>query len=227
MIRKITLAALLGSILFTTNCLAAGNISVTDKKACIYAGDDSGYFFARVENDGDEPVGVDSGNLVIFSENDDLLVTSDYISTFPGRIILNPGEYTYISEFLWDSNLQNKTIGDVRFSMGMTDRGTMVERIPCEASYDINGSSGLDNYIYVTVTNNAGEIRYGYYVVTAFLDTAGSLVYVNTNRVESVGLHPGSTATFSLYVDADMVNYFEMNGIQIGSVDALVYYRAE
>ncbi len=225
--RKIALATLLGSILISTNCFAAGNLTVTDKTACIFPGDDSGYFFAKVENDGDEPIGVDSGNLVVFSENDDILMTSDYVSAYPSRIVLNPGEYTYISDFLWDSNLKNKTLGEVKFSVGMTDRGTEVERIPCEATYDIQGSSGMDNYIYVTVTNDSDETRYGYYVVAALLDTDGNLVYVNTNRLENVGLHAGSTATFSLYIDADNVNYFESTGYQIGSVDALVFYKAE
>ncbi len=227
MIRNIVMATLVGSVLLTSSCFAAGNITVTDKTACIFAGDDSGYFFAKVENDGDEPVGVDSGNLVIFSDNDDILVTSDYVSTYPGRLILNPGEYTYISDFLWDSNLKNQNIGEVRFSVGTTDRGTAVERIPCDATYDIKGSSGLDNHIYVTVTNDSDETRYGYYIVAALLDTAGKLVYVNTNNLESVGLHTGSTATFSLYIDSDSVNYFEANGIQIGSVDALVYYMVD
>jgi hypothetical protein len=50
---------------------------------------------------------------------------------------------------------------------------------------------------------------------------------VNTNRLESVGLHPGSTATFSLYIDSDNINYLEANGIQVSSVDAIVYYREE
>lgn len=225
--KMIIVTTLIATILLSTICFATGNVTVTDKTACIYAGDDSGYFYAKVENDGDKPVGVDNGKLVLFSGNDDILVTSDYVNTYPSRIILNPGEYTYISEFLWDSNLKNQTIGDVKFSIDTTDRGTEAERIPCEASYEINGSDSHDNRIYVTLTNDSDETRYGYYVIAALLDTAGNLVYVNTNRLESVGLHPGSTATFSLYMDSDSINYLEQNGIQIGSVDAIVYYREE
>jgi hypothetical protein len=76
----------------TSTCHASGNITVTDKNACIFSGKESGYFYAKVENDGDEPIGVDSGKLVLFSGNDDILVTSDYVNTYPARVILNPGE---------------------------------------------------------------------------------------------------------------------------------------
>ena len=63
--------------------------------------------------------------------------------------------------------------------------------------------------------------------MAALLDTAGNLVYVDQNQYENVGLHAGSTATFSLYIDKDTINHFESSGIQIGSVDAIVYYKAD
>ncbi len=227
MIKRTVLLTLMGSILLSAHCFAAGNITVTDKTAVVFPGDDSGYFYARVENDGDMPVGVDSGKLVLFSDNEDILVTSDYVNAYPSRIILEPGEYTYISEFLWDSNLKNQTIGDIKFSMDMTDMGTAAEKIPCEATCDIKGSDSYENYIYVTVSNDSAETRYGYYVVAALLDTEGNLVHVDCTRMENVGLHAGSSATFSMYIDADLVNHFETDGIQIGTVDALVYYIEE
>ena len=225
--KKVFLLVLAGSIMLTGNCYAAGNVTVTDKSISMLAGDDSGHFYAKIENDGDAPVGVDNGKLVLFSANDEILVTSDYVNTYPSRIILNPGEYTYINEFLWDSALKNQTIGDIKFSIDSTDRGTEVERIPCEASFEINGSDSYDNFIHITITNDSSETRSGYYLVGALLDTAGNLVYVDTSQYEHVGLHPGSTATFSLYIDKDNIDYLESNGIQVGSVDAIVYYRAD
>ena len=225
--KKVSVITFVASILISVSCFAEGTVAVTDKIAYIFSGKDSGYFYAKVENEGDAPVGVDNGKLVLFSGNDDILVTSDYVNTYPSRVILNPGEYTYISEFLWDSNLKNQSIGDVKFSIDTTDRGTEVERIPCEAAYEINGSGSYDNYIHVTITNEADQARKGYYLVAALFDTTGNLVYVDTNQYENVSLHPGSTATFSMYIDMDNIDYFESNGIQIGSVDAIVYYRAE
>ena len=218
------LCLLAGALLFPLPARAAGNLTVTDKKAFILSGKDSGYFYAKIENDGDEPAAVDHGKLVLFSEDDDILETSDYISTFPSRLVLEPGEYTYVSEFLWNSNLKNQTIGDMKFSVGITDRGTEAERIPCEIETDIKGSAGLDNYLRVTLKNEADEVRSGYCLVAALYDTEGSLVYVDRASYDNIGLHPGSTMTVSMYVDLDVVNYFESNHIEIGSADVLAYY---
>lgn len=225
--KKAILLAFIGSLILSAICYAEGNVSVSEKAVIIPPGDDSGNFYAKIQNDGDAPVGVNSGKLVLFSGNDEILVTSDYVTTYPSRIVLQPGEYTYIKEFLWDSALKNQTIGDIKFSVDSTDSGTDAERVPCDATFEINGSDSFDNYIHITVTNEADQTRNGYYLVGALIDTTGNLVYVDTNQYENVGLHAGSTATFSMYIDNDSINYFESNGIQIGSVDAIVYYRSE
>ena len=227
--RKLSAAGLLltGILLFPHAVFAEGNLSVSDKTAHIFAGKDSGYFYAKVENTGDEPVGIDNGKLVLFSDQDEILETSDYINSYPNRMILNPGEYTYLSEFLWNSDLKNKTIGDIKFSVGTTDRGKEAMRIPCEVSYQIKGSDSFDNYIYITFTNEDSQIRYGYYMTAALYDENGNLVYVDKNRYEKVGVHPGSTVTMDLYIDNDNVEYFEANNITIATVDALVYYMPE
>ena len=48
--KKILLLALAGSMLLAGNCHAAGNVTVTDKTICIAPGDDSGHFYAKIEN---------------------------------------------------------------------------------------------------------------------------------------------------------------------------------
>lgn len=226
-VKRTICSMMLGMTFMAGVALAAGEVNVTDKTAFIFPGKDSGYFYAKIENTGDAPVGVDSGQMVLFSNEDDILETSSYISTYPNRLILNPGEYTYIREFLWNSSLENQTVGDVKFTVSDTDKGREVRKIPCEVSLDMQGSDSFENYINVTVTNEDSEVRYNYYLVVALMDTAGNLIYVDENAYEHVGLHPGSTATFGLYIDNDIVEYFEANGIEAGSVDALVYYIEE
>jgi len=225
--KRMLCSTMMGMVLMASGTLAAGEISVDDKTAFIFPGKDSGYFYAKIENTGDAPVGIDSGQMVLFSDSDDILETASYVNTYPSRLILNPGEYTYVSEFLWNSTLKNQTIGDVKFSISDTDRGRDVRQIPCEVSVDMKGSDSFDNYINVTVMNEDSDIRYGYYMVVALMDTAGNLIYVDENSYEHVGLHPGSTATFGLYIDNDIVEYFEANRIEVGAVDALVYYIEE
>ena len=224
MMKRTVLLGILAGILLSKTAFAGGNLNVTDKNVFIYTGKDSGVFSARIENDGDAPAGVDSGKLVLFSENDDILETADYITAFPSRLVLNPGEYTYVREFLWTSDRKNQTIGDMKFSVGVTENGREAERILCESSYEISGSDSFDNYLYISFTNEAEQIRYGYYLVAALYDTEGNLIYVDNNQYEKVGVHPGSTVTIGLYLDNDTIEYFEANNIEIGSSDALVYY---
>lgn len=61
------LVACMFVFLFSATALAEGKLKVTEKNLLVYAGDDNGYFYAKVENVGDVAVGVDSGDLVIFS----------------------------------------------------------------------------------------------------------------------------------------------------------------
>ncbi len=226
-VKRMICSTVLGMAMMSCAALAAGEVSVTDKTAFIFPGDDSGYFYAKIENTGDAPVGVDSGQMVLFSDNDSILETSSYISTYPNRLILDPGEYTYVSDFLWNSSLKNQTIGDVKFTAGATDRGIEARKIPCEVSLDLKGSDSYDNYVNVTITNEDSEIRYSYYMVVALTDTAGNLIYVDKEVYEHVGLHPGSTATFGLYIEKKIIEYYDAKGIEIGSVDALVYCKED
>ncbi len=219
--------ALVGTMLIPQAALAAGNLAVSDKITFIYPGKDSGNFYAKIENTGDAPVAVDSGKLVIFSESDEILETSDYINSYPGSLILEPGEYTYLSEFLWNSTLKNQAIGDVKFSVSSDTEGKTAEQIPCEVTYTINGSESLDNYMHVTFKNEDSQIRYGYYLTASLYDTEGNLIYVDQNRYEALGIHPDSTVTIDMYIDNDNLSYYEANHMEIGSADALVYYLPE
>ena len=225
--KKLLAAVLIGMVFMPQIVSAEGKLTVTDKTVVINDGDDSGHFYAKIENDGDTPIGIDNGKLVLFSENDDILETSEYIGAYPSRLILNPGEYTYLSEFLWNSSLKNQKIGDIKFSIGSTDRGKEVISIPCEAVCSIEGSDSYDNYIYVTIKNEDKQIRFGYYVVVALYDTDGKLIYVDQNCYEKIGLHPDSSFTVGMYVDNDSLEYYEANNIEIGSADAIVYFVPE
>ena len=135
-----------------------------------------------------------------------------------------PGEYTYLSDFLWNSALKNETAGEIRLSVESVESGTEPVKIPCEVTYQIDGSGSLDNYLYLTFRNDSDQICYGYYLEAALYDTEGNLIYVNSGRYENVGLHPGSEITVAMYVDNDTLTYFESNGIQIGTADGLVYF---
>ena len=220
-ILALSLALLL--ILCGASAFAEGKLTVTSKNVIIYSGKDSGVFVARVENTGDAPIYYDNGKLVIFSDTDDILDTENYVSSSPGDLLLQPGEYTYVYEFLWSSPLKNATLGDIKFSVSSDTRGYSYTQLPATAVIDMPGSSSYSNYVNVTFTNETNEILYGVYIVSAMMDADDNVVFVNRNSYDSLGIHPGSTVTIKMYIDSDLVNYYEANGIKPTKVDALVY----
>lgn len=210
------------------SALAEGKLTVTSKNVIIKIGDDSGIFVAKVENTGDEPIYYDNGKIVIFSADDDILVSKSYIYSSPSNIFLKPGEYTYCYDFLWDSTLKNAKIGDIKFSVTSDTSGYKYEQIPSTAVLELPGNKLFTyNYVNVTFTNTTDEILYGAYVVAAITDNDNNIVYVDRQNYESIGIHPGSTVTVKLYIDGDYINYYEINGIILANVESQVFYSTE
>lgn len=210
----------------TAAAVAEGKLTVTDKNAIIPIDSESGIFVAKVENTGDEPLYYDNGKLVIFSADDDILVSENYIYSLPSDILLKPGEYTYCYDMLWNSALKNAKIGDIKFSVTSNSRGSDYEKFSAEAVLELpNTDSYSNNYVNVTFTNTTDDILYGAYIVVAMHDAEGNLIYVNRNDCDNIGIHPGSTVTMKMYIDRDYINYYEVNEIKIANAEALVFYQ--
>ena len=175
-----------------------------------------------MENTGDDAIGVGTGKLVAFSADDEVLISEDYVSTSPNAAILQPGESLYVREWLWESALASSDIADYKFSMGTDDYGAPLKFVPCEATVEMN-----DGYIYITLTNDTEETQYGLYITAALHDAEGNLIFVSDQSVDNVGIHPGSTVTFRMYIDSDVVEYYANAGIEPAAVDAYVCCEAE
>ena len=204
-----------------TSAFAEGNLAVTEKVFIEFDSDDSGYFFAKIENTGDTAIGVGSGKLVGFSENDDILVTEDYVGTLPTNVQLDPGEYAYVYEYIWENALKDENVVDCKFSVKESSNQYSSKTIPCEARYEYKGQ--YDHYIYVTFTNETNEVLYDTYITVAMYDSEGHLILVDGESADAIGVHPGSTVTLKLYVDGDLLKYYKTHSIEIGEVDAIVY----
>ena len=208
--------------LFSVAALAEGKLTVTEKNLIQLDGSDVAYFFAKVENTGDDAIGVGTGKLVAFSADDEVLISEDYVSTSPNAAILQPGESLYVREWLWESALASSDIADYKFSMGTDDYGAPLKFVPCEATVEMN-----DGYIYITLTNDTEETQYGLYITATLHDAEGNLIFVSDQSVDNVGIHPGSTVTFRMYIDSDVVEYYANAGIEPAAVDAYVCCEAE
>lgn len=223
--KKTVLANLLTVIMVSMpiTALADGQLTVLQKNLYIYPESSSGAFFAKVENSGDAPIAFDEGKLVVFSDNDDILISDDFINTLPYNLILEPGEYIYVNDSLYESALENATIGDIKFSVQTSDSGESVTRTPVEATFEVEGADSYNNYVYVTLTNESDAIQYDYYITAALLDTDGNILFSDRNCYETLGIHPNSTVTLKMYIDKDLVEYCEANGLTPASVEAIAY----
>lgn len=216
---------ILFSLLFicSTYAYAEGELTVDNKNLLEFDSDDTGYFYAKIENTGDSAIGVGYGKLVGFSANDDILLSENYVSTYPSGIILQPGEYVYAKTFIWESALEDNDVIDYRFSVEVDEYGSEVYRIPCEVTFDLNGVDSFDNYIYVTFTNDGESILYNSFISVALYDANESLLFVEGNYYETLGVHPGSTVTVKLYVDNDLMKHYKAHSLVPTSADASVF----
>lgn len=222
--KKMVALVLVLVIAFSASAVAEGKLKVTEKNLLLYSGKNTGYFYAKVENVGDAAVGVDSGSLVIFSEDDDIILSKNYITTSPSYAILQPGDYLYVEEFLWDNAIKNAVVGDYKFSIP-TRKGTKsFTKIACDATFSLAGADSYDNYVYVTFTNPTDKTIYDFYIVAALHDAGGNLIFVDSDSLSNVAIHPGSTVTKKLYVDNDLMEHYEANKIVPTAVDAMVLY---
>lgn len=218
------LCVFLAALLLTcsTFAYAEGKLTVTKKNLLEFDADDTGYFYAKIENAGDSSVAVGYGKLVGFSASDEILLSENYVHTYPSRVVLQPGEYVYAREFLWESALEGDNVVDYKFSIETEDSGYAATQIPCEVTFDLKGSDSFDNYVNVTFTNTGDSILYGYYISVALYDDNEDLIFVDGNSYDALGVHPGSTVTVKLYVDKDLMTYYNAHSINPTKADAVI-----
>lgn len=203
--------------------LADGKLKVTDKTLIVYDGDDSGYFFARIENTGDAPIAVGYGNLVTFDDEDEIVFSDGLITVCPNYVMLDPGEFVFACEFLWESALKEKEVVDFKFSADKRTSGDEVTIISAGIEYDLKGADTYDNHIYVTITNDSDEMLEAPYTVAVLYDEEGHIAYVDAESLSALRIHPHSTVTIVLSVDNDMMVYYSKHGIKVAEAAAFVY----
>ncbi len=217
-------AGLTLTVALTASAPAAPELTVTQSLLTARDGDDSAYLFAKVENTGDVGVGVDTGRLVVMNEASEIICTEDYIYTTPSDIFLEPGEFVYVGDFIWETELEYDSVYSHELTFGTDNYYTEYESLSCEATYEFSGAGTYENYIYVTVTNPTEALLSDVYVTVGMYDTAGNLIFANGMSVGAVSIYPGSSVMIDVYVDDDIMAYYKMHEIQPSGLEAIAYY---
>jgi len=208
--------------------LAAGDLKVTSKNLLEFDGEytsDTAYFYAKVENVGDAPIAVGYGKLVAFDDDDEILFSEEYIASHPADILLQPGEYVYMSEYIWENVLESTNVADYKFSASEEKYPVQYIQIPCEATFELH-ATGDDNYLYVTFTNSTEDMLQNLYASVALLDDAGTLLFATGSELKDISVHSGSTITVRFEVESKFVEYYTKNNLEPTTIDALMFYKA-
>lgn len=219
MLKKVICLILVVVCCFTTTVFADGKLKATEKNFLVY--ENEGYFFAKVENVGDAPITTGNGDLVVFTEDDEILFSTNYVCTLPSGVVLQPGESLFVRETEWEDALETSPVTDYKFSISASDYSTTITQVPCEATFEYSDEDAYDNYVYVTLTNTTDQPVYDFYVVAALRDTEGALIYVDYGTLYNVAVHPDSTVTMQMSIDSDLCRYYAENGVTIASVEAM------
>ena len=206
-------SALLMTAAFAEETAPEAKITVVEQRFINMEDDGRGFFFAKVQNTGDAAGYVDyKGNIVASDAEGNIILTENYVSTAPDEVYLEPGEYAYVRENIYDDALDTAEVADCKFSIRAVDDGEEYEKLASEAKIHFEPDEEDDN-----------EILYDYEIVAALYDQNGELLFINTEVVSGIGVHPGSTITVRLYIYEDILMYFCREGLTPTTVDALVY----
>lgn len=211
-------------IVLASPAFADAKMTITQKKFITFENNWQGYFFAKVENTGDSAGYLEyGGKLVGFDADDNIILSKEYVGSYPSRVCLEPGEYAYIKDYFLEKELETNTVTDYKFSIKAESQGIDYKKLPSEAVLSYKGGNSYDNYVYVTFTNTTTDILYGFAITVAMFDQNGDLIFVNGDSTSSIGIHPGSTVTIKTYIDGDLVKYFTQNSLTPTTVESLVY----
>lgn len=127
-------SALLMTAAFAEETAPEAKITVVEQRFINMEDDGRGFFFAKVQNTGDAAGYVDyKGNIVASDAEGNIILTENYVSTAPDEVYLEPGEYAYVCENIYDDALDTAEVADCKFSIRAVDNGEEYEKLTSEA----------------------------------------------------------------------------------------------
>lgn len=206
---------------------AAAELTVTESTLFIYDDDDDGYFFAKVENTGDEPCYYRSGALEILDDAGNAFITKNYVSSSPYGIWLEPGESAYVRESIWDKTLLETRPSGYNFTVNTDTWGTKYSKIPCDAEFYYTTESTYDNVMFVTFSNDSGELMHDIAIVAALYDENDTLLYVYSTTYGNIAIHPGGTVTVMFDINSSIAKHLNTYEYTPVRIEGIVYVEED
>lgn len=195
-------------------------LKITEKNLMLIR-EDKACFFAKIENAGKDSVYVDKGSLACFDSNDEIIVSNGYINSVPRDILLAPGESVYVHEDIWDKAVANG-IADYKCSFKNKEYGDKYNKFECTSELDLN-EDPYYNFVNVTYSNKEGKPLENFVLSVAVYDQKDNLVFVGSDYIDRLKVHPESTVTYSFRLSSELVEFFAKEGIKPTKSVASVY----
>ena len=225
--RVLALGMVLVLVTLAVPALAAGKLfSAQENLYVIPYYDTTVYcnFYAELKNDGDKPVEFSNGLLELYDADGNSIISSDIYYCYP--MVLEPGghAFVYSNEY---PDLGDKTIEDHMLSvMGQGKVTQQIVLLDTTAKFETRSDGYYSNdYLTAVITNNTGDILYGFEAVFALKDAEGNLLYVTSSSWYgyNVGILPGSSVQMEMTVDSTISGYLSANNLVPATAECIAY----
>lgn len=188
------------------------------------------YYFARIDNTGNEPIKLDTLQLELLDADGEVIESSDEVIASPNT--LNPGEYAYIRLTLYTSNVLS-AVADCLLTFEVSEPSKYlrdVVRLDSQASFDPDDTHSEYRVGRAVVTavdssnhtfNRSNDTLSSIVAVCAMLDEAGNILYVGTTSSYGMDigeLRAGDELKLEVPVDTEL-----MAIIVPERIDSIVY----
>ena len=223
--RLITLIAMLALLVGVLPAYAAGAMNASEEVWYVAprAGEHRIYYYATVENTGDEAATI---NDLLFEADDaagaDLASTSRY-ALYPS--VLQSGETGYLAITLDVKDLQDE--GDVdHCTLTFTSKkqdDKAARRLDAAAEYLSEDEEGTKDVLRTAVTNTGTDDAFDINSAVAARDAQGRLLFVAGATARDIGLVPGAQLLMRTSVPEGVADALEEEQTRIDSLDAIAW----
>lgn len=220
-------AALL--VMLGASCaLAAGQATITQQMAQTYSYYDThyAYYFAQIENTGDVPILLDSGNLEFYDAEGQTIYQTSVYAFHPA--VLGPGERAVVREY---TNLDAPdALASFKFDLSAREASAgSIVYVNCVGSFSQMALSDSEYMTTITaaVTNDQADMLRNMMIVYMLYDADGKLIFVDTLSPNFLSVYPGSTVELSTTVDEEIETTWRERGIKPASAFVYAYVAAD
>jgi hypothetical protein len=214
-------------IFLDSTALAAGKATITSEAFYVvpYLSRFAGDIYGEITNTGDRSVIISSGVYELYDPDGEAIESGSIYSVYPN--IIEPGQKAY---YHIRSDVEGTTssadIDDYMTNVvGKTAKDVYLH-LPVEARFEETMRS--DNRVYrhyAVIENNSDKTLYGVEVVLAFYNVNGELLYIDYQKVYSVGITPGSRVEITGTVDSSVQNQWNSTNTEISSIVAISWFE--